>query len=145
MKYKFLNRTFQGFWSGVKRLAWPRLMYILKYLLPYSDKRSIQTKCIVIQNCKFHDPWGRGSCAGSWPYKSYSEIALFFQILLLYSGTWCRQTNCMVMMTGAGGLMLEHGYIRYYTECALHSTLSINITLIAFVLGGHNSAFLWEC
>ena len=31
----------------------------------------------VYQNCKFHDPWGRGSCAGAWPYKSYSENALF--------------------------------------------------------------------
>ena len=32
----------------------------------------------VHQNCKFHDPRGRGSCARAWPYKSYSENALFF-------------------------------------------------------------------
>ena len=31
----------------------------------------------VCQNDKFHDPRGRGSCAGAWPYKSYSETALF--------------------------------------------------------------------
>ena len=31
----------------------------------------------VYQNCKFHDPWGRGSCARAWSYKSYSETALF--------------------------------------------------------------------
>ena len=28
--------------------------------------------------CKFHDPRGRGSCARAWPYKLYSENALFF-------------------------------------------------------------------
>ena len=31
----------------------------------------------VYQNCKFHDPRGRGSCARAWTYKSYSENALF--------------------------------------------------------------------
>ena len=31
----------------------------------------------MYQNCKYHDPWGRGSCARAWPYKSYSENALF--------------------------------------------------------------------
>ena len=31
----------------------------------------------IYQNCKFHDPLGRGSCARAWPYKSYSENALF--------------------------------------------------------------------
>ena len=31
----------------------------------------------VYQNCKFHDPWCRGSSARVWPYKSYSENALF--------------------------------------------------------------------
>ena len=29
----------------------------------------------VYQNCKFHDPWGRGPCTRAWPYKSYSENA----------------------------------------------------------------------
>ena len=23
----------------------------------------------IYQNCKFHDPWGKGSCAKVWPYK----------------------------------------------------------------------------
>ena len=27
--------------------------------------------------CKFHDPRDRGFCARAWPYKSYSENALF--------------------------------------------------------------------
>ena len=31
----------------------------------------------VNQNCKFRDPRSRGSCARAWPYKSYSENALF--------------------------------------------------------------------
>ena len=29
------------------------------------------------QNCKFHNPRGRGSCARAWPYKSYYENASF--------------------------------------------------------------------
>ena len=29
------------------------------------------------QNCKFHDPQGRGYFATSWPYKSYSENVLY--------------------------------------------------------------------
>ena len=29
------------------------------------------------ENCKFHDPLGRGSCARAWPYKSYSKNALY--------------------------------------------------------------------
>ena len=29
------------------------------------------------QNCKFHEPWGRGSCAKAWPNKSWSEKSLF--------------------------------------------------------------------
>ena len=31
----------------------------------------------VYQNCKFHDPWDRGSSARAWLYKSYSENALY--------------------------------------------------------------------
>ena len=27
----------------------------------------------VYQKCKFHDPWGRGSCAKVWPYRLCSE------------------------------------------------------------------------
>ena len=33
----------------------------------------------VYQNCKFHDPRSRGSCARAWPYKSYCETALFLK------------------------------------------------------------------
>ena len=32
----------------------------------------------VYQKFKFHDTRGRGSCDRVWPYKSYSENALFF-------------------------------------------------------------------
>ena len=38
-----------------------------------SDKLSIivmMTKGRVYQNCKFHDPWDRGSYAKVWSYKS---------------------------------------------------------------------------
>ena len=28
-----------------------------------------------------HDPWGRGSCAGAWPYKSYSKNAFLFKMI----------------------------------------------------------------
>ena len=38
---------------------------------------SIDDQGRVYQNCKFHDPRGRGSCARVWPFKSYSENALF--------------------------------------------------------------------
>ena len=53
----------------------------LSSLLPVIDQTnyvySIDDQGRVYQNCKFHDPLGRGSCAGPWPYKSYSETALF--------------------------------------------------------------------
>ena len=42
----------------------------------------------------------------------------------------------------AGGHMLWRGYIGYYSEYALSSTLSIYITLIAFVLTEYNATFL---
>ena len=53
-------------------------IFLLKssFLLPGID----QTNCycnddqgMVLQNCIFHDPWGRGSCAKVWPYKSTSN------------------------------------------------------------------------
>ena len=31
------------------------------------------------QNYKFHDPEGRDSCTRVWPYKSFSENALFLR------------------------------------------------------------------
>ena len=34
-------------------------------------------KLKVYQNCSFYDPWGSGSYARMWPYKSYNENALF--------------------------------------------------------------------
>ena len=51
----------------------------MKNLLLYSPAQIRQTKFIarVYHTCKFHDTRGRGSCARAWPYKSYSENALF--------------------------------------------------------------------
>ena len=43
----------------------------------YIHVHSNDDQVSVYQNCQFHDPWGRGSCDGTWPYKSYSENALF--------------------------------------------------------------------
>ena len=54
----------------------------------------------VDQNCKFHDPRDRGSCARVWPYKSCGEN--FFKNLLLYSGAYIRQTKYIVMVTNKG-------------------------------------------
>ena len=50
-------------------------------LLPGIDRTnqvcSNDDKGRVYLNYKFHDPWGRGSCARMWPYTSYSETAVF--------------------------------------------------------------------
>ena len=47
----------------------------------------------LYQNCKFHKPWGRGSCVRAWPYWSYSENALcvwksFSRILAIMQTNW---------------------------------------------------------
>ena len=40
----------------------------------------------VYQNCKFHDPRGKDSCARAWPYKSYSENAfIIISLKILFS------------------------------------------------------------
>ena len=47
----------------------------------------IHTNCVysnddqgkIYQNYKFHDSWSRGSCAGTWPYKTYNENILFLK------------------------------------------------------------------
>ena len=41
------------------------------YVYSYDDKEK------VYQNCKFHDPRGRGSCAQAWSCKSFSEAHYF--------------------------------------------------------------------
>ena len=66
------------------------LSHIVKSIIPvkssiFSTPRHRSNKLVfsnddqgrVFQNCKFHDPQGRGFCARVWPYKSYSENALF--------------------------------------------------------------------
>ena len=75
----------------------------------------------VYQNCKFHDPRGRGSSARAWPCKSYYEN--------LYSQALIRQTKYIVMMTkegstkivnfmtpGAGVLVLGCGHISHIVK-----------------------------
>ena len=52
----------------------------------------------VYKNCKFNDPRSRGSCAGAWQYKSFSENALFFKNFLLYTQSYIRQTESIEMM-----------------------------------------------
>ena len=50
----------------------------------------------IYQNYKFHDPWGRGSYAGTWPYKTYNENELF---LKKSSSLVLDQTKYIVMVT----------------------------------------------
>ena len=45
--------------------------------------------------------------------------------------------------TGQRSFLLGRGYISYYSEYALSSTLSIYITLIAIVLSVNNAAFIF--
>ena len=60
-----------------------KLHYLVKFfsLLPGIDQTnqvcSNDDQGRVYQNCKFHDPRGRGSYARACPYMSYSETALF--------------------------------------------------------------------
>ena len=51
--------------------------YFFKNYLLFSGARFRQSKCIVLmtkeefyQNCQFHDPCGKDSCAKAWPLKS---------------------------------------------------------------------------
>ena len=64
----------------------------------------------VFQNCKFHDPRGRGFCARAWTYKSYSENALlFFKSSSLSPGIY--QTNQVCSNDDQG---------RIYQNCKFH-------------------------
>ena len=71
----------------------------------------------VYQNCKFHDPWGRGSCARSWPYKSFL-VKMHYFIFIPSSLLWDMiQTNLVTkegstkivnfMTLGVGFLVLR--------------------------------------
>ena len=60
---------------------------------PYPSRGEV--KSVKLMNSKFHDPWGRASCAKVWPYKFYSENTLF----LLNSKTQIRQTEDIVMLS----------------------------------------------
>ena len=83
---KILNFMTPG--AGVLELGCDQINHIVKM---HFLKSSFLPPCIyhtnqiysnndegrVYQNCTFHDPRGRGSYARAWPYKSYSENALF--------------------------------------------------------------------
>ena len=80
--------------------------YIFKNLLRGIDqtnqvcsKRTIKER--VYQNCKFHDPQGRDSCAGAWPYQSYSENVLFlFKNFSLLPGIYQTYQVCSIDAQG---------------------------------------------
>ena len=131
--------------------------YFFKNLLLYSQAKIRQTQVCsrgrVYQNCKFHDPRGRGSCSRVWQYtcKSYSENALF----LLKSSSLLPgidQTNYVYSIDdqgrvypGAGVLLIGGGHISQYSEYVVTSTLSIYSTLVAIMLRDYVAAFLFHC
>ena len=86
-----------------------KMHYFYKNLLLYSQAQ-FQTTYLysdgdhgrVYQNCKFHDPKGRGSCAKVWPYKSYSEMHYLFKNLLLYYQAQIIQTQYKEILTKEG-------------------------------------------
>ena len=57
-----------------------------------------------------NDPRRRGSCAGTQPYKSYSEMHYFSKNRLLYFRAKIKQTKYIVMMT-------NEGYTKIYDPC----------------------------
>ena len=83
---------------------------------------------MVYQNCKFHEPWGRGSCARAWLYKSYSENALFLlKSFSLLSQTLTRQTRYIIMMTKEGSTkIVNHYYSEYVLSCFSINRLNID-------------------
>ena len=100
----------------------------------------------VYQNCKFHYPRGRGSCARAWPYKSYSETALFlYQSSSLLPGI--DQTNFCVYSNDDQGRVYQNCnfHISHNSEYVFSSSLSIYFTLIAIVLKDYDAAFLYTC
>ena len=84
----YQNGIFHDPWGwGSCSKVWPyklysEIHYFFKNFLLYSQAQIRQTEGNdaqgrVYENCKFHDPQDRGSCARVWPYKSYSENGLF--------------------------------------------------------------------
>ena len=98
--------TFMTPRTGVLVIGWGHISHIVKIhyffknLLLHSRAyirltkyKVMMTKKRVYKNCNFHDPWSRGSCARVWPYKSYSENALFLKISSLLLCIHVDQTN----------------------------------------------------
>ena len=47
-----------------------KVLYFFKIFLSTPGHRSYSNdnREMIYQNCLFHDPWGRGSCAKAWPH-----------------------------------------------------------------------------
>ena len=109
-----------------------KMHYFFKQFFSSSGKDQINQVCSnddqerVYQNCNFHDPWDRGSCARAWPYKSYSKNALFLQKNLpmppgkdqinqvCSNDDQVRVYQILIFMTpGTGALVLGHGHINH--------------------------------
>ena len=83
-------------------------------------------------NCKFHDPQGRDSCAGAWPYRKDAMFLLLFLSTLEHGSDKLSKKQKKTkegsakivnfITIGAGGHMLERGYISNYSEYALHTS-----------------------
>ena len=56
----------------------------------------------VYQNSKCYDPLCRGSCARAWPYKSYSENALFLLKIFFSTLPGLDQTNLVYNIDDQG-------------------------------------------
>ena len=53
--------------------------FLLRSMVQTNEVYSNDDQGRIYLSCKFHDPWGRGSCARVWPYNIYSENVLFLQ------------------------------------------------------------------
>ena len=104
---KLMTPTPRGSNFVVKRV---KLMYFVENLLLYSrfrqTKYSYDEQERVYQNCKFHEPRGRSSCAKGWPYKSYVMKMHSLKISFLFSELQTRQTKYIVVMIKEGSTQI---------------------------------------
>ena len=81
LNYKFYDPRAEVFVLGRGHISYiVKMHYFFKNLLLYSQALIRQTKYVVMMAKEGSTKsviWGRGSCARVWPYKSYSENALF--------------------------------------------------------------------
>ena len=120
-----------------------------KWVHSYDDRGRV-----YYQYYKFHDPFGRGSCAMVWPDKLFSEMHYFYDNILLYPGAWFRQTKRIVVMTeeestnivnfftpGVGLLVLSCCHIRYIVQInyLLYSQVQIRQTEGILIISSERS------